>query len=211
MSFINANVPLIECYIRKEFLFNEKEHHGEYEECIIFGVTSLRFRVLLFNAMTRGGGHFCRLPVHAFCHKLDAPKQKLEELVTWNNFSYHVSVIKYDYLSDCKAKVFLRDNKEYLADYLFTVDYAHPDKNELDFDYSEDPDDHKSANFMKMNNGNYCVVPNNRVLWSDTSFIQPYKVVPKWRPNTVVWEVPKSGWKTEGEYFYDVVSTKEER
>ena len=209
MSFINANIPLIECYIRKEFLFNEEKHEGEFEDVILFGITSLRFRVPLFNTMTRGGGHFCRMPIHAFCHKKNAPKKKLEELIIWNNFSYDIGIIKYDYLSDCKAKVFLRDKKTYIADYLFTMDYAHPQKNYIDFDYSEDPDDHKSANVMKLEDGNFCIAPNNRILWSDTSFIEPYKEIPQWKPNTKIWEVPKNGWKVEGEYFYDIVKKEE--
>jgi len=204
VSFINANIPLIECYIRREFLFNGEEQNERFEEVIIFGVTSLRFRTLMFNVMTKGGGHFCRMPIHAFCHTKNAPKQTLKDLVTWNNFSYDIGVIRYDYLADCKAKVFLRDNKPYLGDYLFTVDYAHPQKNNLDFDYSEDPDDHKSANLIKLDNGNFAIMPNNRITWSDTSFIEPYKEIPKWKANTKIWEIPKNGWKAEGDYFYEI-------
>ncbi len=200
----NVNIPLIECYIRKEFLFNGEEHIGEFEDAIIFGATSLRNRVLLFNVMTKGGGHFCRIPIHAFCHNKKAPNQKLEDLVIWNNFSYWINVIKYDYLVDCKANVFLKDNKAYSADYLFTIDYAHPEKNIIDLDYSEDPDDHKSANLMKLDNGNFAILPNNRILWSDTSFISPYIEIPKWKAQTIKWEVPKSGWKAEGDYFYNL-------
>jgi hypothetical protein len=61
-------------------------------------------------------------------------------------------------------------------------------KNNLDFDYSEDPDDHKSANLIKLDNGNFAIMPNNRITWSDTSFIEPYKEIPKWKANTKIWE-----------------------
>lgn len=206
MSFINANIPPVGCYAKKEFLFNQEEHYGEFEEGVLFGVTSLMNKTLLFNFMSKGGGHFCRLPIHAFCHKLDAPKQSLNDLVTWNNFSYYIGVVQYDYLTFCKAKVKLRDNKTYLGDYLFTVDYAHPDKNILDLGVSESPDDHKSANLFKLDNGNFAIQPNNRVLYVDASFIEPYEKPPRWKAQTEEWRVSKGDWKVKGDYFYDISS-----
>lgn len=216
MSFINANIPPVDCYIRKEFLFNQEEHHGEFEEGFLFGVTSLMNKTLLFNFMSKGGGHFCRLPIHAFCHKLDAPKQSLNDLVTWNNFSYYIGVVRYDYLiTFCKAKVKLRDNKVYLGNYLFTVDYANPDKDlpAQDFGLSESPYDHKSANLYKLDNGNFAIQPNNRVLYVDASYIEPYKQVPRWKAQNDEWRVSKGDWKLEGDYFYDISSrdSKEEK
>jgi hypothetical protein len=204
MSFINANIPSIGCYIRKEFLFNQESHHGEFEEGVLFGVTSLMNKTLLFNFMTKGGGHFCRLPIHAFCHKLDAPKQELNDLVTWNNFSYYIGVIKYDYLSFCKAKIKLSDNKVYLGNYLFTVDYANPDKNLPDLTVSEDPYDHKSANLFELDNGNFAIQPNNRVLYIDASYIEPYKEIPRWKAQSSEWKVSIGNVRIKGDYFYDV-------
>jgi hypothetical protein len=210
MSFINANIPPIGCYIRKEFLFNEEEHHGEYEEGFLFGVTSLMNKTLLFNFMSQGGGHFCRLPIHAFCHIKNAPKQTLNDLVTWNNFSYNIGVIQYDYLTFCKAKIKLRDNNVYLGDYLFTVDYAHPDKNLPNLGVSEDAYDHKSANVYKLDNGNFAIQPNNKVLYVDASYIEPYKDIPRWKAQTKDWRVSKGDWKTKGDYFYDIEESKKD-
>lgn len=207
MSFINANIPVIDCFIRKEFLFNQEEHHGEFESGFLFGVTSLMNKTLLFNFMSSGGGHFCRLPIHAFCHKKDAPVQSLNDLVTWNNFSYYIGVIRYDYLATfCRAKIKLRDGQIYFGNYMFTVDYANPDKDLInqDFGLSEDPYEHKSASLFKLDNGNFSIQPNNRVLYVDASFIEPYTEVPKWRAQKSEWKVPEGEWKVEGEYFYDI-------
>jgi hypothetical protein len=52
---------------------------------------------------------------------------------------------------------------------LFTVDHASPDSNILDISYSEDPEDHKSFNFMELENGQYAAQPNNRSVFLDAS------------------------------------------
>jgi len=46
MSLLNANIPFIRCWLRKEFLYNLEEHHGELVEVYVFGVASIRGRAL---------------------------------------------------------------------------------------------------------------------------------------------------------------------
>lgn len=50
---------------------------------------------------------------------------------------------------------------------MFTVDNASPDQNVLDTTYSEQPEDHKSFNFIELDNGQYAAQPNNRCLFLD--------------------------------------------
>ena len=37
--------------IRREYLYDLKKHHGEVEDCIIFGLTCITGRALLFHAI----------------------------------------------------------------------------------------------------------------------------------------------------------------
>ena len=46
MAYLNANIPPLYAQIRKEFLYDGKKHHGEVEDCLIFGITSMGGRAI---------------------------------------------------------------------------------------------------------------------------------------------------------------------
>jgi hypothetical protein len=52
--------------------------------------------------------------------------------------------------------------------YLFTIDWSHQDKNMVDTGFSETPE-HKCGHVFKMDNGNYFIYPNNRIIWRHQS------------------------------------------
>ena len=41
MAYLNANIPIIECYVRGNYLRDQKDSHDKYFECVVFGVSSL--------------------------------------------------------------------------------------------------------------------------------------------------------------------------
>ena len=47
MAFLNANIPPTYAQIRREYLYDCKKHHGEVEDCIVFGITSMGGRAIL--------------------------------------------------------------------------------------------------------------------------------------------------------------------
>ena len=51
MAYLNANIPATYAQIRKEFLYDGKKHHGEVEDCIIFGLSSIAGHAILFHAI----------------------------------------------------------------------------------------------------------------------------------------------------------------
>jgi len=55
MAYLNANIPVEYAQIRREYLYDLKKHHGEVEDCIIFGVTCITGRALLFHAIMENG------------------------------------------------------------------------------------------------------------------------------------------------------------
>ena len=48
MSYLNANIPVEYAQIRREYLYDLKKHHGEVEDCIIFGISSIAGSAILF-------------------------------------------------------------------------------------------------------------------------------------------------------------------
>ena len=216
MSYLNANIPVIYCQVRREYLYDLKKHHGEVEDCMVFGIASMPGRSLLFHAIMQNGGVYYRLPISAFIQNdfdvEKVPRPRLDELELWNCFSYYPSVICFDALS-VAGKYWGKDRKWHTRSYLFTVDWAHPDSNIVDTDHSEVPQEHKCAHIMALDDGNYAAQPNNRILWHIPSFTVRNEV-PDWKVNHKVWSVEDSReWRTADtdKFFYDIEETKNDK
>jgi hypothetical protein len=164
MSYLNVNIPPIYCNVRKEYLYDFKQHHGESEECVIFGLASITGRALLFHILLPNGAVYYRLPISAFFQKRfsrsEVPDMSIDSLQLWNCFSYYPAITTFDFLGGQRGK-FLDKSKKFLeAEYCFTVDWASPESNILDTDHSEVPQEHKCAHVLALHNGNYAAMPN---------------------------------------------------
>ncbi len=174
MSFLVVNTPPIHCFVRREFLYDYKKGHGEYEPCIWVTLKSLRSQAFRIEAyLPRYGALYDKLPLHAFVSRdTDLEPEKflpLDTLQIWDCFSYDVTIIQKMFLRNLSCKFYAKDKQFYHGDYLFTVDNAHSDPNTIDTSYSEWPEDHKSFNFIQLNNGQYAAQPNNRCLFFDAA------------------------------------------
>jgi hypothetical protein len=199
--YLNANIPPVYCKLRKEYLYDMDEKYiNEFEECVIFGITSITGRAILFNIMLPNGACFWRLPISAFFQKRfrrsEVPDMPLHELELWNCFSYYPSVHKFDWLAGLKGK-YLGLNKKFLhGEYLFTIDWGHPENNILDTEHSEIPQEHKCAHILALANGNYAAQPNNRILWHVNSYTTDTSW-PDYKVQNTVWDCEDEGWVTE--------------
>ena len=123
MAFLNANIPIQYAQIKKEYLYDLTRHVGEVEDCIIFGITSLTGRAILFHAIMENGAVFYRLPISAFIQRgfkpEEVPKRRLDELELWNSFSYYPAVTTWDILTASSGKYIGKDRKWHHGKYLF--------------------------------------------------------------------------------------------
>ena len=52
MAYLNANIPPIYCKVRKEYLYDmDEKYKKQSSDCVVFGLTSISGRALLFNIM----------------------------------------------------------------------------------------------------------------------------------------------------------------
>jgi len=213
--YLNANIPLIECYVRGNYLRDQRDSHDKYFWCVVFGVSSIPKQVPLFNFQMEDGGVWWRCPISAFCTEEGVPEQKLSELCLWDSFSYNISVTTFYQLAGTKVKFLQRDKKEQLGKYLFTLDWSEGDYNELDFGYASKPDQHKCGHVIQMDNGNFAIQPNNRCRFFDSNMGVNFSKPPLINRlvNTHTWSVedePK--WTTDeteiGQYDYDYKDTE---
>ena len=215
MAYLNANIPVTYAQIRREYLYDLKGHHGEVEDCIIFGMASITGSAILFHAVMENGAVFYRLPISAFIQRgfdvKKVPRMRLDELELWNCFSYYPAVTTYDILSGQSGKFIGKDKNWYHGSYLFTIDWAHPEGNIVDTDHSEIPHEHKCAHILALENGNYAAQPNNRLIWNIPSFTVKDEVPTDWKVQTSDWTCENSRrWRTEDsdKFFYDIEENK---
>ena len=210
MAYLNANIPATYAQVRKEYLYDLQKHHGEVEECVIFGLASLAGKAVLFHCLLPNGAIYYRLPISAFIQRSfdisQVPRMRLDELELWNSFSYYPSVTTFDFLAGQECKYLGKDKKFYTGEYLFTIDWAHPEPNILDVDHSEIPQEHKCGHFIALDNGNYAIQPNNRILWHVGNFTTKNEW-PDYKTQTSEWNVETKDWSTDDtdRMFYDII------
>ena len=49
MAYLNANIPVIECWVRGNYLRDQKDSHDKYFEVGVFGFSSIPNRVPMFH------------------------------------------------------------------------------------------------------------------------------------------------------------------
>ena len=214
MAYLNANIPPIYCKIRTEYLYDlDSSKRGE-RECVIFGLSSISGRALLFHIMLPNGAIYYRLPISAFFQKRfsrsEVPDMQVDELQLWNCFSYWPSVHIFDWLAGVEGKYRGKDKKFYKGEYLFTVDWAHPETNILNTEHSEIPQEHKCAHILALANGNYAAQPNNRILWNVNNYTTESDW-PDYKVQTTYWDAENKNFVAEDtdKMFYDILLKKE--
>ena len=116
-----------------------------------------------------------------------------------------MAVIEKSNLRGLKVKYFGKDRQFYFGNYLFTIDFADPDSNRLDTTFSEGVEEHKSYNFIKLDNGQFACQPNNRCLWYDQSLIPAKTDFPDFQASRHIWTVDGSRkWSAGDDWFYDI-------
>ena len=195
MAYLNANIPPIYCKVRKEYLYDmDEKYKKQSSDCVIFGLTSISGRALLFNIMLPNGACYWRLPISAFFQKeferYQVTDMAVQELELWNGLN---------------GKYMGIDKKFYHGKYLFTIDWASPDTNILDTEHSEIPQEHKCAHILALNNGNYAGQPNNRLLWHVNSYTVDNSW-PDYKVQTTYWDAEDTTMVTENtdKMFYQM-------
>lgn len=172
--FLVANIPPVHCWVRREFLYDFQEGFGEYVPCIWVSIKSIRGQAFRIESyLPEYGALYDKLPLSAYVSRnsnLDVDKfLPLDNLQIWDCLGYDMTVIQKVFLKNLTGQFYAKDKQMYRGNYMFTVDHAAPDHNTMDLTYSEWPEDHKSYNFIELDNGQYAAQPNNRCMFFDAA------------------------------------------
>ena len=194
MAHLVANLPPLHCYIRKEFLYDFQKGFGEYEPCIWVSIKSIRGQAFRIESyLPNYGALYDKLPLNAYVSRnTDLVKEDflpLDVLQIWDCFSHDITVVKKSFLSNLTAKFFGKNKNWYQGSYMFTVDNSCPDTNVLDTTYAEWPEDHKSFNFIMLDNGQFAAQPNNRTIFLDAASNPPTLSMPDFKVCTKLYRV----------------------
>ena len=177
MAQLNANIPYIQCYIRNKYIFPKDD--GNVTEGYIFGCKSMLNRPMHFHFQSCFGANFWQMPISAFCSRKDFDvlsqdeEKRLSLLQTWDCQSNNIAVTTFAFLQNKRVDVHCRDKAWRSGKYITTIDDYEGDLNELNVGYSNDQDS-KCYHLIALDDGNFCIPPNNLLRWHNPDFIVPY-------------------------------------
>jgi hypothetical protein len=206
MSYLVASLPPLKCFVRREFLYNFEKGHGEYEPAIWVSIKALRGQVFRIESLLPNyGALYDKLPIHAYVWHTDNPGLlPIDTLQLWDCMGYRFTVVEKIGLRNLGVKFMAKDKTWVFGQYLFTVDFC-ADGQDLDTGFTEQAEEHKSFNFIRLDNGQFACQPNNRCLWYDQSLIPNETKCPDFQAARHIWTVDGTRkWSAGDNWFYNI-------
>ena len=224
MSTLITNLPPVKVWVRKEYLRDLRDGHGEYTLGYWNSVKSIPGRVFYFETfLPEYGALFDKLPISAFLlwdsDSPDAPETPvpdlpLEELQFWNCFSYDITTLEKNLTFTMGWEIRTKTHGTIPGEYLFTIDSFNGDRSRTDISFAETPDEHKSFNIIGLPNGQIAAYPNNRCRLADPSLSPETLKQPDFLVSSRYFQVesPNAKWGRLGEseeYFWETKTEQE--
>ena len=204
-----CNLPSVEVYVRKEYLRDHEDGHGEFVKGVWVSAKSIPGRAFYFESfLPEYGALFDKLPISAFLRepKIPNPDLNLPNLQFWNCMDYGVVAITKQFIGSMDYEILTRDHGIMHGSYICTLDNYHADSNTIDYSTSEQPAEHKSFNLLELDNGQFCLYPNNRMRVYDNSLTPKEPKMPDFKVSTEYYQV-ENGYEYRlgdtDEYFWD--------
>jgi hypothetical protein len=208
MSYIIASLPPLKCFVRREFLYNFTKGFGELEPAVWVSIKALRGQVFRIESLLPNyGALYDKLPLHAYVWREDYDPTEdgdlpIDTLQLWDCMGYRFTVLEKIGLRNLGVKFLGKDKAWHHGRYLFTVDFC-ADGMDVDTGFTEQAEEHKSFNFIRLENGQFACQPNNRCLWYDQSLIPAEVKFPDFQAAKDFYTVDGSRkWAAGDDWFY---------
>jgi hypothetical protein len=205
MSYIVASLPPLKCFVRREFLYNFTKGHGELEPAIWVSLKAYGVRSFALSpCCLTYGALYDKLPIHAYVWKEEHGDLPIDFLQLWDCMGYRFTVCEKISLRNLGVKFLGKDKEWHHGNYLFTVDFC-ADGMDVDTGFTEQAEEHKSFNFIRLENGQFATQPNNRCLWYDQSLVPAETKFPDFQAAQTFWTVDGTRkWSAGDDWFYDI-------
>lgn len=181
MSELITNLPAQHVYVRKEYLRDMHDGHGEFVKGVWVSAKSIPGRALYFETyLPEYAAMFDKLPISAFTSapELPDPDLPLSDLQYWNCMDYGLTAIVKQFTGSMTYEARLRSGGTMKGAYVCTLDNYHSSVDAVDYSTSETPSEHKSMNIVELENGQFCAYPNNRLRIYDVSLTPSKPKIP---------------------------------
>jgi len=192
MANLICNLPAKQVWVRKEYLRDHQDGHGEFVKGVWVTAKSISGRAFYFETyLPEYGALFDKLPISAFLSEPETPELDLDlpNLQFWNCMDYNVVAIHKEFISTMDFEVLTRDFGIIKATYICTLDNYHNSPDIVDYSTSENPEEHKSFNLLQLRNGQFCLYPNNRMRVFDNSLTPQEPLKPDFLVSTIEYQV----------------------
>jgi hypothetical protein len=188
MANLSSSSPSIPVFVRNEFLYNQEKGSGQLTAGWLVGVRTVKGLAVTFYVLLENGVLFTGLPIHSLCHKKNAVKMELPDLEMWDSLSYDHSIFQLEFLKKMSATVLLKNKTTAPGEYTFSIDFS----NQSGLTgISESPNEWKVFHFIKLENGNFALYPQNRILFKDAALTKFQN------PKTIDYKVNQTEWTSE--------------
>ena len=210
MSHLICNIPNQKVWVRREYLRDLEDGHGEFVEGHWVTAKSIPGRAFYFETfLPEYGALYDKLPISAFVSSPETPTldMALPELQFWNCMDYGITCIQKQFIGSMDYEVYTKSHGRVKGTYIATLDNYHIHADEVDYSTAEQPDEHKSFNLLELENGQYALYPNNRMRVYDNSLTPKEPKMPDFKVSTEYYQVENGNEYRLGdteEYYYDV-------
>ena len=209
MSQLICNLPAIHVWVRREYLRDHQDGHGEFVKGVWISCKSMPGRAFYFETyLPDYGAMFDKLPISTFTTDPETPENdlSLHNLQFWNCMDYGVVAIHKQFISSMTFEVMTRNAGTLKGKYMATIDNYHCDINTIDYSTAETPAEHKSHSLIELENGQFGLYPNNRMRIYDNSLTPDKPLMPDFKVSTVEYEVESEDYLARygdsDDYFY---------
>jgi hypothetical protein len=173
MAELNINIPAFKCLVRLSHFTKNESDNNTFHQAYAFGIQSVNSKILTFHLITDYGMLRSRVPLSEIFIKEPTNDIPYYYKQLWDCFSENVTVTTFEYLSDKRCEVVLRDGSKVWATYLMTVDW-------FNNPYSDEPSDYKCGHILIADDGYLLCQPNNRIYWKDSNWVtKDFPIEPK--------------------------------
>jgi len=211
VSTLVTNLPAQHVWVRKEYLRNLQDGHGDFVEGVWVSAKSIPGRALYFETyLPEYGAMFDKLPISAFLSRPELPQidLPLTDLQFWNCMDYGIVAVQKQFVGSMLFEARLRSGGTMRGAYVCTLDNYHAQPDTIDYSTSETPSEHKSLNIVALENGQFCAYPNNRLRIYDTSLTPAEAKIPDFICSSIEFSVEHDAAQIErygdsNAYMYD--------
>ena len=215
MSHLICNIPNQKVWVRREYLRDLEDGHGQFVEGHWVTAKSIPGRAFYFETfLPEYGALFDKLPISAFVASPETPSldMALPDLQFWNCMDYGVTCIQKQFIGSMDYEVCTKNHGRVKGSYIATLDNYHIHADEIDYSTAEQPDEHKSFNLLELENGQFCLYPNNRMRVYDNSLTPKEPKNPDFKVSTEYYQVENGNEYRLGdteEYYYELYADRD--